>query len=102
GGKVIAIRGEGKGFSAGYDMGQVANPTAHGDPVADMERLKRNVERYIAIWDHPKPVIAAVHGFCLAGATQMCVFTDITVVTHDAQIGEPKRPIRGGFVGPLW
>jgi enoyl-CoA hydratase len=101
GGAVIAIRGEGRGFSAGYDLEQVGK-AGRVDPVADRARLQRNLERYLAIWDHPKPVIAAVHGYCLAGATQMCVFADITVVADDARIGEPALPIGGGYIAPLW
>ncbi len=101
GAPVLAIRGEGRGFSAGYDMAQVGMPKA-ADPVGDRNRLQRNVDRYLAIWDHPKPVIAAVHGYCIAGATQMCVFADITIVADDARIGEPTIPIGGGYVAPLW
>jgi enoyl-CoA hydratase/carnithine racemase len=101
GGPVIGIRGEGKGFSAGYDLDQVGTPKAV-DPVADRDRLARNVNRYLAIWDHPKPVIAAVHGYCIAGATQMCVFTDLTIVADDARIGEPALPFGGGYIAPLW
>jgi enoyl-CoA hydratase/carnithine racemase len=102
GGPVIAIRGEGKGFSAGYDLGQVAKPVEDFDPVADRDRLQRQVDRYLAMWDHPKPIIAAVHGYCIAGATQMCVFADITIVTDDAKIGEPALPVGGGYIAPLW
>lgn len=101
GGPVIAIRGEGRGFSGGYDLGQVAS-VKRPDPVADRARLQRNLERYLAIWDHPKPVIAAVHGYCVAGGTQLCVFTDLTIVAEDAHIGEPKLPIGGGYIAPLW
>jgi enoyl-CoA hydratase len=101
GGPVLAIRGEGKGFSAGYDIGQVGMPKA-ADPVGDRNRLQRNLDRFLAIWDHPKPVIAAVHGYCIAGATQMCVYTDITIVAEGARIGEPTIPIGGGYVAPLW
>ena len=102
GGPVLAIRGAGKGFSAGYDLAEVAvNPQAP-NPVADRARLQHNLDRYLAIWDHPKPVIAAVHGYCIAGATQMCVFADITVVARDARIGEPGLPIGGGYIAPLW
>ena len=101
GSPVIGIRGEGKGFSAGYDIGQVGQPKA-ADPVADRNRLQRNIERYLAMWDHPKPIITAVHGYCIAGATQMCVFSDITIVTHDAKIGEPALPLGGGYIAPLW
>ncbi|MBV6757250.1 enoyl-CoA hydratase-related protein [Rhodococcus opacus] len=102
GGKVVGIRGAGKGFSAGYDIGQVGKVVADPDPVADRDRLARNVNRFLAIWDHPKPVIAAVHGYCIAGATQMCVFADITLVARDAKIGEPAIPLGGGYIAPLW
>ncbi|PBC47905.1 crotonase [Rhodococcus sp. ACS1] len=102
GGPVIGIRGAGKGFSAGYDIGQVGKVVADPDPVADRERLARNVNRFLAIWDHPKPVIAAVHGYCIAGATQLCVFTDITFVARNAKIGEPAIPLGGGYIAPLW
>lgn len=102
GGPVIGIRGEGKGFSSGYDLDQVGKLTTIADPVADRERLQRNVNRYIAMWDHPKPIITAVHGYCVAGATQMCVYADITVVANDARIGEPTLPIGGGYIAPLW
>ncbi|WP_425569133.1 enoyl-CoA hydratase/isomerase family protein [Pseudonocardia xishanensis] len=63
---------------------------------------RANVNRYLAIWDHPKPVIAAVHGYCIAGATQMCVFADLTIVAEDARIGEPALPLGGGYIAPLW
>src|ERR1700722_15623130 len=56
GGPVIGIRGEGRGFSAGYDLDQVGQP-AQVNPVADRERLQRNLDRYLALWDHPKPII---------------------------------------------
>jgi enoyl-CoA hydratase len=101
GGKVLGIRGEGKGFCAGYDLGQVGTPRA-ADPVADRTRLQRNLERWFAIWDHPKPVIAAVHGYCVAGGNQMVLFTDITVVAEDARIAEPGIPLGGGFIAPMW
>jgi len=102
GGPVIAIRGAGRGFSAGYDLDEVAKPKDQHDPVADRDRLAGMVDRYLAMWDHPKPIIAVVHGYCIAGATQMCVFADITLVAHDARIGEPALPIGGGFIAPLW
>lgn len=104
GGPVIGIRAEGKGFCAGFDLDQVGKLGGGTglDPIADRDRLQRNLDRWFAIWDHPKPVIAAVHGYCIAGATQMCVFADITVVAEDARIGEPAIPIGGGYLAPIW
>ncbi|GAB3457890.1 enoyl-CoA hydratase-related protein [Actinophytocola sediminis] len=101
--RVIVIRGAGRAFSTGYDIERRpdgANP--HRDAVEDFDRLKLNIDRFRSIWDGPKPVIAAVHGYCLAGATQLCVFADITVVAEDAKIGLPKIPVGGGYITPLW
>jgi enoyl-CoA hydratase len=103
GGPVIAIRGAGKGFCAGIDLSGYG-PADQGpaDPLTDRARLQANVDRWLLMWDHPKPVIAAVHGYCMATAAQMCIFADITIVTEDAKIGEPKIPIGGGFIAPTW
>ena len=102
GAPVVGIRGEGRGFCAGMDLGSYGGDAAIPDVAADQARLQRNVDRWLAIWDHPKPVIAAVHGYCLGVGAQMCVFTDITVVADDARIGEPTVPIGGGYVAPTW
>lgn len=103
GGPVIAIRGEGRGFCAGLDLGAYGGgDSGPADPMRDRARLQDNVERWLLMWDHPKPIIAAVHGYCLAAAAQMCVFTDITIVADDVRIGEPTIPIGGGFIAPTW
>lgn len=103
GGPVIALRGEGRGFCSGMDLSSYgAGDLGPPDPMADRARLEANVDRWLKMWDHPKPVIAAVHGYCMAAAAQMCVFTDITVVADDVRIGEPTIPIGGGFIAPAW
>ena len=103
GGPVIAIRGEGRGFCSGLDLGAYGGgDVGPPDPMADRARLEANVARWLLMWDHPKPVIAAVHGYCIATAAQMCVFTDITIVADDVRIGEPTIPIGGGFIAPTW
>ncbi|MEU6643543.1 enoyl-CoA hydratase-related protein [Saccharomonospora sp. NPDC046836] len=101
GGPIIGLRGEGRGFCAGYDMGQVADPRG-ADPVSDRTRLQRNLNRYLTMWEHPKPIIAAVHGYCIAGGSQLVTFTDITVVAEDARIGEVTIPVGAGYVSPVW
>ena len=98
---VIVLRGAGKGFSAGYDLGQVA-PDGAVDPIADRARMKRNLNRYIAMLDHPKPIIAAIHGYCIAGGTQIATLTDITIVAEDAKIGIVTIPVGAGYVSPVW
>ncbi|RYE41587.1 MAG: enoyl-CoA hydratase/isomerase family protein [Hyphomicrobiales bacterium] len=103
GAKVLGVRGAGKGFSAGYDLGDVAYADLSGNhPVKDRERLQSYMNHYLEIWDHPKPIIAAVHGYCIGGATQLCTFADMTIVAEDASVGESVVPIGGGFVAPTW
>lgn len=103
GGPVIAIRGEGRGFCAGMDLGNYGSgDSGPPDVLSDRARLQRNVERWLEMWDHPKPVIAAVHGYCIGVGAQMCVFADITIVADDVRIGEPTVPIGGGYVAPTW
>lgn len=103
GGPIIAIRGEGRGFCSGIDLGAYgSSDSGPADPMADRERLEANVARWLLMWDHPKPIIAAVHGYCMATAAQMCVFTDLTIVADDVKIGEPTVPIGGGFIAPTW
>lgn len=101
GGPVLGIRANGKGFCAGMDLGQYGGAAAM-DPVADAQRLDANVARWLAIWDHPKPIIAAVHGYCAGVAAQMCIFADLTIVADDVRISEPGVPIGGGFIAPTW
>jgi enoyl-CoA hydratase/carnithine racemase len=105
--RVIGIRGAGRAFSAGYDMrahedAPEGADADHEDIVDDFEHLCHNLRIFESIWDYPKPVIAAVHGYCLAGATQLCVECDMTVVARDAQIGFPAIPAGGGYISPMW
>lgn len=103
GAPVIALRGEGRGFCSGMDLGAYGSgDNGPADPMADQARLEANVARWLAMWDHPKPIIAAVHGYCMAAAAQMCVFTDITIVADNVRISEPTVPIGGGFIAPTW
>lgn len=99
GAPVIGIRGAGKGFSAGVDLSEY---NAEATPGQDVLRLRRNLERWLKIWRHPKPVIVAIHGFCMGIAAQLPSFADLTIVAEDARIGEPGLPLGGGFIAPTW
>ena len=101
--RVIIFRGAGRAFSAGFDLSPSAEEIGqHRDTVDDRNRLQANTDLWLKIWDCPKPVIAQVHGYCLAGATQLCIFTDITVVAEDAIVGFPMIPVGGGYISPMW
>jgi enoyl-CoA hydratase len=89
--RVSIIRGAGKCFSAGYDLGggneglELPFFTSHGDG-----QWPRHVtEGWMSIWDLAKPVIAQVHGYCLAGGSELASGCDLVYVADDAQIGYP-------------
>lgn len=89
--RVSIIRGAGKCFSAGYDLGggneglDLPFFTSHGDG-----QWPRHVtEGWMSIWDLAKPVIAQVHGYCLAGGSELASGCDLIYVAEDAQIGYP-------------
>ena len=103
--RVLILRGNGRAFSAGADFTGPGNASAEvveEDVVDDQAKLERSVDRYLRIWNHPKPIIAQVHGYCLGIATQICVVCDITVVAEDARIGFPSIPVGGGYISPMW
>jgi len=103
--RVIVIRGAGRCFSSGYDVsGTAPGEYATEEPgvVDDFVRLRANINRMLAIWDFPKPVIAAVHGYCLGAPTQLVSVCDLTIVADDAVIGFPSMPMGGGYISPFW
>ncbi|MCW2682048.1 MAG: enoyl-CoA hydratase [Frankiales bacterium] len=101
---VLVLRGAGRAFSAGHDLSSDSEEVVMpGDSVADRERQASYIELFLKMWDHPKPVIAAVHGYCIAGAAQLATFADVVIVADDAKISaSPMLPLGGGFISPLW
>ena len=100
---VIVLSGAGGNFSVGFDVdpGNGYSDTAAGlPPYADWASLRHNIERWLAVWDTPKPVISAIEGYCMGGATMLAVCTDITVVSETAVLGWPSIPLGGGLLSP--
>jgi len=101
--RVIVMRGAGRCFSSGFDVGSGAPSVAGAPPgiIEDFTRLRAQVNKMLAIWDFPKPVIAAVHGYCLGATIQMVTCCDLTIVADDAVIGWPALPLGGGYISPF-
>jgi enoyl-CoA hydratase len=97
---VAVVRGAGRAFCAGYDVTS-GGMTAKGIP-ADRANLERIAQGWLSIWDLPLPVIAQVHGLCLAGGTQLAAICDITFVADDARVGTPQLPLGAGYVASFW
>jgi enoyl-CoA hydratase len=98
--KVLIVRGEGRSFCAGIDVGRRSEYGATSG-TDDLERLRSMAGLWLRFWDSPKPVIAQIHGYCLAGAVQFPLCCDLVTVAEDAVIGAPKLPMGAGWIGPM-
>lgn len=125
---VIALAGNGKGFCGGYDLVltaeqriggeliswptgspmdpkvQLANhdPEATWDPMLDYAMMSRNVRGFMSLFHSDKPVICKVHGFCVAGGTDMALCADLLVIEDTASIGYPPARVWGVPTTALW
>jgi enoyl-CoA hydratase len=126
---VLALSGRGKGFCGGYDLvesaeGQGAlaggpevpagspldpavmmanhNPAAVWDPMVDYAMMSRNVRAFMSLFHCTKPVVCKVHGFCVAGGTDMALCSDLLVIAADAKIGYPPARVWGSPTTSMW
>ena len=106
---VIALSGRGKGFCGGYDLVEYAetaspnhDPSQPWDPVVDFQMMGRNVRGFMSLFHSEKPVVCKVHGFCVAGGTDMALCSDLLVIADDARIGYPPARVWGVPTTALW
>jgi enoyl-CoA hydratase len=127
---VIALAGNGSGFCGGYDLvasaegrgaGDAGDPDAPAgapnqpaivaanhdpsgtwDPVVDFQMMWRNVRGFMSLFWSEKPVVCKVHGYCVAGGTDMALCSDLLVVAEDAKIGYPPARVWGVPTTALW
>ena len=86
--RVIVLRGAGTCFSSGYDLAGVGDLPFH-TAGGQGQWARHVVEGCFRIWDLAKPVIAQVHGWCLAGGSELAFACDLVYVAEDAQVGYP-------------
>jgi enoyl-CoA hydratase len=106
--RVVRLRGAGRAFCAGYDIGwgaesmQAAETGAPWDPIADQRMMSRYVRAYMRLWRSPRPVIAQVHGFCVGGGTDLALCSDLIVCAEDCRIGYPPARVWGSPTTAMW
>ena len=84
--RVIVIAGAGRAFCSGYDLSEGQPASAWGW----REVLAADVAATLEIWRCPKPVIAQLHGYALAGGLELAMACDLVVAADDARLGEPE------------
>jgi enoyl-CoA hydratase len=129
---VILLSGNGKGFCGGYDlvasaegMGEGAlgatredvppgsplepqtiarnhDPQGTWDPLVDHAMMSRNVRAFMSLFHSATPVVCKVHGFCVAGGTDLALCSDLLVIAADAKIGYPPARVWGSPTTALW
>ncbi len=89
--RVSIVRGAGSCFSAGYELGDGNDGVdmPHFTPGGEGHWPRHVTETWMSIWDLAKPVIAQVHGYCLAGGSELATGCDLVYVADDAKMGYP-------------
>ena len=110
--KVIVLRGAGRSFCAGYDFGdgfhhwdEWVTTEGRWDPGKDFAWAASPygpTQKFLSIWQSPKPVIAQVHGWCVGGGSDMALCADLIIASEDAQIGTPYSRIWGCYLSGMW
>ena len=126
---VIALSGNGTGFCGGYDLVESAEalkigeasesrpagspldpqvqmrnhlPGTAWDPTVDYAMMSRNVKGFMSLFHSEKPVVCKVHGYCVAGGTDMALCSDLLVIADDAKIGYPPARVWGSPTTSMW
>jgi enoyl-CoA hydratase len=78
------------------------DPSQVWDPVIDYQMMARNVRGFMSLFHANKPVVCKVHGFCVAGGTDMALCSDLLVIADDAKIGYPPARVWGSPTTSVW
>ncbi len=87
--RVSIVRGAGPSFCAGYDLMGSEGDLPVYTPAGEGQWPRHVTELWMGIWDLAKPVVAQVHGYCLAGGSELATGCDLVYMAEDAQMGYP-------------
>lgn len=107
---VIVLSGKGEAFCAGYDLTYYAEGNGNGqatqdmpwDPMKDYAFMMRNTELFMSLWRSYRPVICKVHGFAVAGGSDIAMCSDIIVMAEEARIGYMPVRVWGCPTTAMW
>ena len=83
-------------------MARNHDPSGTWDPVVDFQMMSRNVRGFMSLFHSEKPVVCKVHGYCVAGGTDMALCSDLLVAEDAAKIGYPPARVWGVPTTALW
>ena len=110
--KVIVLRGAGRAFCAGFDLGggfhhwdEALTTDGQWDAGKDFAVATSQagaVPKFMSLWRSPKPVIAQVHGWCVGGGSDMALCADLVIASEDARIGTSYSRMWGCYLTGMW
>ncbi|NJC70626.1 crotonase/enoyl-CoA hydratase family protein [Planosporangium thailandense] len=104
---VVVLQGAGRAFSSGYDLkryaeaGESFQPPVW-DPIQDFAMMKGNTDNFFSLWRSLKPTIAKVHGYAVAGGSDIALSCDLVVMAEDARIGYMPARVWGCPTTAMW
>jgi enoyl-CoA hydratase len=104
---VIILAGAGRAFCAGYDLkdfaegGRGTQPLVW-DPIKDYSAMKRNTDDFMSLFRSLKPTVAKVHGYAVAGGSDIALCCDLVVMAEDARIGYMPARVWGCPTTAMW
>jgi len=78
------------------------DPSGTWDPLVDHAMMSRNVRAFMTLFHSATPVVCKVHGFCVAGGTDLALCSDLLVIAADAKIGYPPARVWGSPTTSMW
>ena len=107
---VIILSGAGKGFCAGYDLkafaeaegGNLGVQSMPWDPMQDYAFMHRNTQLFMSLWNSHRPVLAKVHGYAVAGGSDIALCCDMIIMAENAQIGYMPSRVWGCPTTAMW
>jgi enoyl-CoA hydratase len=105
--RVIVLQGAGRAFSSGYDLkvyaeGGTDHQGAVWDPIRDYRMMRGNTDSFFSLWRSLKPTVAKVHGYAVAGGSDIALSCDLVVMAEDARIGYMPSRVWGCPTTAMW
>jgi enoyl-CoA hydratase/carnithine racemase len=98
--RVVVLTGEGRAFSAGFDV-STDESTPEWTPAYWTEHFRRAYAGLQKLWTLPQPIVAKIRGACLGGGFALSLACDLAYASEDSFFGEPEVKFGGGTMSPL-
>jgi enoyl-CoA hydratase len=101
--RVIVLKAAGRAFSAGFDITTSAKVDAVQRRAKFLKGKSFSASGWWDVfWNNPKPIIAQIHGFCIAGGLATATFCDLRICSEDAKFGAPEIRTGGPYIPAIW